>query len=98
MATVLTGGTVVNATGSAREDVRIEGEKIASVGVNLQQSADTLIDATGCYLFPGGIDPHTHFDLSVGATVTADDFAEWHAGRCRGRHYDGDRFCHAEQG
>lgn len=74
MATVLTGGTVVNATGSARVDVRIEGEKIASVGVNLGKPTDTLIDATGCYLFPGGIDPHTHFDLSVGVTVTADDF------------------------
>lgn len=74
MATVLTGGMVVNATGSAREDVRIDGEKIESVGMNLQKPTDTLIDATGCYLFPGGIDPHTHFDLSVGATVTADDF------------------------
>ena len=74
MATVLTGGTVVNATGSSRADVRIEGEKITSVGVNLREPADTLIDASGCYLFPGGIDPHTHFDLSVGVTVTADDF------------------------
>ena len=75
MATVLAGGTVVNASGSLRADVRIEGEKVSSIGVNLQGPADTLIDATGCYLFPGGIDPHTHFDLSVGATVTADDFA-----------------------
>ncbi len=74
MATVLTGGTVVNATGSSRADVRIEGEKITSIGVNLCREADQQIDVTGCYLFPGGIDPHTHFDLSVGATVTADNF------------------------
>ena len=74
MATVLTGGTVVNATGSSRADVRIDGESIQAAGLNLQRPEDTLIDATGCYLFPGGIDPHTHFDLSVGVTVTADDF------------------------
>jgi dihydropyrimidinase len=75
LATVLTGGTVVNASGSSQTDVRIEGEKVTSIGVNLQRPEDSLIDAAGCYLFPGGIDPHTHFDLSVGTTVTADDFA-----------------------
>jgi dihydropyrimidinase len=75
LATVLAGGTVVNAGGSSRADVRIEGEKVTSISVNLHEATDSLIDATGCYLFPGGIDPHTHFDLSVGATVTADDFA-----------------------
>jgi len=74
LATVLTGGTVVNAIGSSRADVRMEGEKIASIGVNLCHEADQQIDVTGCYLFPGGIDPHTHFDLSVGVTVTADNF------------------------
>jgi len=72
---VLTGATVVNASGSSLADVRIEGEKVTSIGVNLHRSTDTLIDASGCYLFPGGIDPHTHFDLDVGSTVTADDFA-----------------------
>jgi len=75
LATVLTGATVVNASGSSLADVRIEGEKVTSIGVNLHRSTDTLIDASGCYLFPGGIDPHTHFDLDVGSTVTADDFA-----------------------
>lgn len=72
---MLTGATVVNASGSSLADVRIEGEKVTSIGVNLHRSTDTLIDASGCYLFPGGIDPHTHFDLDVGSTVTADDFA-----------------------
>jgi dihydropyrimidinase len=75
LATVLTGGTVVNATGSLRADVCIERDKIQSVGMDLHRPSDTVIDATGCYLFPGGIDPHTHFDLDVGSTVTADDFA-----------------------
>jgi len=75
LATVLTGATVVNASGSSPADVRIEGEKVTSIGVNLRQPADSLIDASGCYLFPGGIDPHTHFDLDVGETVTADDFS-----------------------
>jgi dihydropyrimidinase len=57
-----------------RADVRIEDEKITSIGVNLQKPEDSLVNATGCFLFPGGIDPHTHFDLSVGTTTTADDF------------------------
>jgi dihydropyrimidinase len=72
---VLTGGTIITATERSRADVRIEGEKVTSIGVSLHRAADRLIDATGCYLFPGGIDPHTHFDLSVGETATADDFA-----------------------
>lgn len=76
MAILLMGGTVVNADGSSRADVRIEGENIASVGVDLQHRPnDTFLDVSGCYLFPGGIDPHTHFDLCVGATTTADDFS-----------------------
>jgi dihydropyrimidinase len=75
LAIALTGGTVVNADGSSRADVRIEGEVIASVGLDSLQPDDALIDVSGCYLFPGGIDPHTHFDLCVGPTTTADDFA-----------------------
>jgi len=75
MATVLTKGTVVTAAASCLADVRIENGRIAAVGLDVCRDGDTVVDCSGCYLFPGGIDPHTHFDLPVGQTTTADDFA-----------------------
>ncbi|MBC8016127.1 MAG: dihydropyrimidinase [Sporomusaceae bacterium] len=74
MATIVIGGTVVTAVDSYQADVRIEGEKITAIGQHVHQAGDIQIDARGCYLFPGGIDPHTHFDVPVGETATADDF------------------------
>ena len=74
MGTVLTGGTIVNADTVEQVDLRIEGEVVERVGRDLAVAGDEVVDVAGCYLFPGGIDPHTHFDLDTGATVTADDF------------------------
>lgn len=80
MKQVLKGGTVVAGNGSFREDVLIDGEKIAAVGspeeIGRLTDGDTqTVDVDGCLLFPGFIDAHTHFDLHVAGTVTADDFA-----------------------
>ncbi len=75
MGTVLCGGTIVNVDSVTVADLRISGETIAAIGKNLVQSGDQQIDVSGRLLFPGGIDPHTHFDLDVGSTITADDFA-----------------------
>lgn len=74
MAIVLKNGTVVSSKGELNADVRFEGEKILDVGQNLSQPGDEVIDVSGKYVFPGGIDVHTHLDLDVGFTVTADDF------------------------
>jgi dihydropyrimidinase len=74
MATILTGGTIITAVDCYQAEVRIEGEKIVAIGQHVRQPGDKEIDAEGCFLFPGGIDPHTHFDLSVRETITADDF------------------------
>jgi dihydropyrimidinase len=74
MATILTGGTIITAADCYQANVRIEGEKVAAIGQHLHEIGDREIDVGGCFLFPGGIDPHTHFDLSVGQTTTADDF------------------------
>jgi dihydropyrimidinase len=74
VATVLTGGTVITAVDCYQADVRIEGEQVAAIGQHVHQAGDIRVDAGGCFLFPGGIDPHTHFDLPVGETTTADDF------------------------
>ena len=55
-------------------DLLIDGRTIAQVGGVIDETCDKVIDAKGCYVFPGFIDTHTHFDLEVGSTVTADDF------------------------
>ena len=70
--TVIKGGTVVTADLTYGADVRIEGGRIAEIGPNL--SGDTVLDATGCYVMPGGIDPHTHLEMPFMGTYSADDF------------------------
>lgn len=75
MGLVLTGGRIVTAVDAYQADVRIVDEQIEQIGRNLAEAADQIIDATGCLLFPGGIDPHTHFALPAGRIVTSDDFA-----------------------
>ena len=59
---------------SVIEDVLIDGEKIVKVGRNLEAEDAQVVDVNGKLLFPGFIDGHTHFDLEVAGTVTADDF------------------------
>ena len=74
MGTLIKNGTVVNADGSARVDVLIEGEKIASVGAGLSAAGHEVVDATGLLVMPGGIDVHTHLDMPFGGTTSADDY------------------------
>lgn len=71
---LLKNGTVVSGEGCRQEDVLIDGEKIVKVGRNLEAEGAEILDAAGKLLFPGFIDGHTHFDLEVAGTVTADDF------------------------
>ncbi len=75
MATLIRGGTVVNADRAFRADVLCEGDKIVAVGQGLAAPAGAeVIDAGGQYVMPGGIDPHTHMNLPFMGTVTQDDF------------------------
>ena len=67
-------GTVVSGRGTRRADVLVENEKILQVGRNLSDPLVRAIDVTGKLLMPGFIDAHTHFDLDVCNTTTADDF------------------------
>ena len=67
-------GTIVTATDRYQGDVFIDGERISTIGTSLSIPADRTIDATGKYLFPGGIDVHTHLDMPFGGTTSADDF------------------------
>ena len=72
---LLKGGTLVTGSGTFRADVLIGGEKIIAVGRDLPPHGANVTDVTGKLLFPGFIDAHTHFDLDVCNTTTADDFA-----------------------
>ena len=72
---LIRGGTVVNADREFRADVLCEGGKITAVGTGLQAPAGAeTLDASGRYVIPGGIDPHTHMQLPFMGTVTRDDF------------------------
>ncbi len=72
MSTVIKGGTIVAADRTFKADVLIENGTIAAVGDNL--SGSETIDASGCYLMPGGIDPHTHMEMPFMGTFSSDDF------------------------
>ena len=71
---LLKNGTVVSGSFAKKLDVLVENEKIIQVGENLSQPDAKVLDVSGKLLFPGFIDGHTHFDLEVAGTVTADDF------------------------
>ena len=63
MTLLIKGGTIVTATDQYKGDVFVDGEKISTIGTSLTRPADRVIDAAGKYLFPGGIDVHTHLDM-----------------------------------
>ncbi len=75
MSLLIRGGTVVTDEQTFRADVLTVEGKISAIGENLDAPGDAeVLDAGGCYVMPGGIDPHTHMELPFMGTVTADDF------------------------
>ena len=72
MSTVIRGGTIVTADLTHEADVLIEEGRIAAIGAGLV--GDRVLDASGCYVMPGGIDPHTHLEMPFMGTYSADDF------------------------
>ena len=74
MSILIEGGRILTASDDYIADVYVEDETITLIGESLDVEADRVIDAAGKYVLPGCIDPHTHFDMPFGGTITADDF------------------------
>ena len=76
---LIKGGTVVSATGRVDADVLIDGERIVALIAPGTEplgpvTPDRTIDASGKYLFPGGVDAHTHMEMPFGGTNASDTF------------------------
>lgn len=79
MKTLVKNGTVVTSTNEFVADILIENEKIAMIGQNLEDPEATVIDATGKYVLPGGVDNHSHFEAinTDGVTTNAGYDTTW---------------------
>lgn len=86
MAVHIRGGTVVTADRSYRADILAVDGRIAAIGEGLETpSGAEVVDAGGCYVMPGGVDPHTHMELPFMGTVASEDFfSGTTAGACGG--------------
>jgi dihydropyrimidinase len=73
MSLLIKGGRIVTAADDYVADVFVDDERISLIGEDLDVAADRVIDATGKYVLPGCVDPHTHLDMPFGGTVTIDD-------------------------
>ncbi len=98
MSVLIKGGRVITAADDYVADVLVEDERISLIGESLDVAADTVVDASGKYLLPGAVDPHTHLDMPFGGTVTIDDVESGQRAAARGGttcHVD---FCIQAQG
>ena len=73
MSTLIKGGRIITAADDYVGDVFVDGERISMLGESLDVDADRVIDASGKYVLPGCVDPHTHLDMPFGGTTTIDD-------------------------
>jgi dihydropyrimidinase len=78
MSILIKNGTLITASETYRADILIRGETIYQIGVDLEAPDAEVIDAHGKLVLPGGIDPHTHFDLPMFNTVSSDDHYTGH--------------------
>ena len=78
MTLLIKSGTLITASDTLQADILVDGEKIISIGQNLKSDGAEIIDATDKLVMPGGIDPHTHFNLPMFGTVSSDDHYTGH--------------------
>lgn len=74
MSLLIKNGRIITAEHDYIADVFVEKDTITLIGKDLSVQADTILDAKGKYVIPGGIDVHTHLDMPFGGTTSSDDF------------------------
>lgn len=79
MKTLVKNGTIVTSTNEFAADILIEDEKISMIASHIDVEADTVIDAAGKYVLPGGVDNHSHFEAlnTDGVTTNAGYDTTW---------------------
>lgn len=83
--TLIKNGTILTASDRYDADLYVREGRISAIGRGLPVPVDTVIDAMGRFVMPGGIDVHTHLDMPFGGTTSADDFFTGHvAAACGG--------------
>ena len=74
MSILIKNGRIVTAADDYHADIFIADQTISLIGCDLAIDADTVIDASGRLVIPGGVDPHTHLEMPFGGTTTSDTF------------------------
>ncbi|MEI8053081.1 MAG: dihydropyrimidinase [Bacteroidota bacterium] len=74
MSVLIKNGRIITADSDYIADIFIENESIVAIGKNLSNTADTIIDAAGKLVIPGGIDPHVHLDMPFMGTYSSDNY------------------------
>jgi dihydropyrimidinase len=74
MSILIKNGRIITASDDYIADIFIENEQISTIGKNLAMKADTVIDAAGKLVLPGGIDPHVHLDMPFMGTFSSDSY------------------------
>jgi dihydropyrimidinase len=74
MSILIKNGRIITATDDYTADIFVEGETISTIGNNLKMEADTVIDASGKLVIPGGIDPHVHLEMPFMGAFSSDNY------------------------
>jgi dihydropyrimidinase len=78
MPLIIKSGTIITASETYQADILVNGEQIDMIAKDLDVKGADVVDASGKLVMPGGVDPHTHFDLPMFGTISSDDHYTGH--------------------
>ena len=65
MGLIIKNGNIITSNNEYIADILVEDEKIVAIGNNLETEGHDVVDASGKYVFPGGVDEHVHYNSDV---------------------------------